>query len=155
MQILPIDESNIIPDITTIPEILQLQEPFVSIPPRIVRHFPARAAGENNVSLNINILGGGAVGVNTIEIGNCENIAVLDDLYNFSYKVKVVDTNITLTRTGQFTYVDDLGAYSLDLVDFYTGWRLTYLGSYFFNNSQTPKGLFTGLQNLSVIYINE
>lgn len=155
MQILPIDESNIIPDITTIPEIFQLQEPFVSIPPRIVKQFPLRLLGEDGASLDISIIGGGAVGVNTIGTTNCENIAVLDDLYNFSYMVKIVETDTILKRTGQFTYTDDLGNYTLELVDFYTGWSLTDSGPSLYNNSQMPKGLFTGFQNLSVIYINE
>jgi hypothetical protein len=156
MQILPIDDSNLIPEITTIPEIFQLQEPVISVPPRIAKLFPTRSEGEDNSFININMIGGGAVGVNTIGLPGCENIAVLDDLYNFSYKVKITEIDTILTRTGHFTYIDDLNTYTLSLVDFSTGWCLTdYNGLTYFNNNQTPQGLFTGIQNLSVIYINE
>lgn len=146
-----LDERKIIP--VDNPEIVCLKEPCVTIPPSIVNPFPIRSVGINNVSLNSSLIGGGVAGVNTFDIYKCENIAVLDDLFNFSYKVKVVETDTILTRTDHFTYVDDLGAYTLELVDFNIGWRLNYLGSYFYNNRQIPKGVFTGNQKLSVIYI--
>jgi hypothetical protein len=156
MQIFPIDDSNLIPEISTIPEIFQLQEPVISIPPRIAKLFPSRSSGEDNAFININMIGGGAVGVNTIVTANCGNIAILDDLYNFGYKVKIVETDTILTRTGHFTYTDDLNTYTLNLIDFSNGWYLTdYNNLTYYNNNQTPRGLFTGVQNLSVIYINE
>lgn len=155
MQILPIDDSNLIPEITTIPEIFQLQEPVISIPPRVANLFPSRSAGEDNAFININMIGGGAVGINTIGTPNSKNVAVLDDLYNFGYKVKILELNIVLTRTGQFTYTDDLNTYTLSLVDYSSGWSLTDYSYTYLNNSQTPQGLFTGVQNLSVIYTNE
>lgn len=155
MQIFPIDDNNLIPEITTIPEIFQLQEPVISVPPITAKLFPRRCSGEDSTSFNINMVGGGVVGVNTFNAPNCENIAVLDDLYNFGYKVKILETNTILTRVGQFVYADDLNTYSLSLIDYSSGWSLTDYNYTYLNNSQTPYGLFTGFQNLSVIYTNE
>lgn len=155
MQILPIDNSNIIPDITAIPEIFQLQEPVISVPPKTASLFPARLAEEDSAFININIIGGGVAGVNTIDTVNCKNIAVLDDLYNFGYRVKVIETDTILTRRGQFLYTDDLNIYTLSLIDYSSGWSLTDSNFIYTNNNQTPQGLFTGLQNLTVIYTNE
>jgi hypothetical protein len=158
MLIRPIDENNLLPSITEEPEIYQLQEPYVSLPPKVDNYFPERALGNDFSYFNINLIGGGVAGVNNIGTINCENIAVLDDLFNFGYKVKLVDSDDILTRVNDTTYTNDLSSIVLDLMSYDTGWRLTTTEpsiNFYYNFKFTPVGLFTGSQNLSVIYTNE
>jgi hypothetical protein len=152
--ILPLNENTLVPGITSVPEIFELEEPGISVYPPVTDPYPARKSGSDLIGLKVNVLGGSVAGVNTIEIPKCENIAVLPDLYNFGYKIKVVETNTILTRTGYFTYTDGLSSI-VQLTDYISGWTLNDGLTSYSNSSQTPIGLYTGVQNLSVIYINE
>jgi len=153
--IFPLDETSIYPTITSIPEVNKDKEPGGCTYPPITDVFPARASGKDDMGVNINLIGGSAAGVNVIQLPICENIATLPDLYNFGYKVKVVETDATLTRINYFTYADAFSANVLHLANYDTGWELTYNSNTYTNNNQTPIGLYTGVDNLSVIYINE
>jgi len=157
MLIRPLDENNLLPSITDEPEIYQLQEPYVSLPPKINNYFPTRAQGEDSSAININLIGGGVAGVNNIGTINCENIAVLDDLCNFGYKVKIQETGETLSRISRTTFTNEVSSLVLNLVSYDLGWQLTTVDPYniYYNNRLTPIGLFSGTQNLSVIYTNE
>lgn len=157
MLIRPLDENNLLPSITDEPEIYQLQEPYVSLPPKINNYFPTKTDSIDTSSINLNLIGGGVAGVNSIGTINCENIAVLDDLCNFGYKVKIQETGATLNRIGKTSYADSLSSVLLSLIDYDLGWQLTTTDPYniYYNNKQVPIGLFTGTQTLSVIYTNE
>jgi len=152
--IFPLDENTLVPGITSIPEVFDDEEPGVTVLPPITDPFAVRASGQDLVGIKVSALGGGVAGVNTIEIPKCENIAVLPDLYNFGYKVKIVETDTILTRVSNFTYSDGLSSI-IQLIDYISGWTLTDGVSSYSNSSQTPAGLYTGVQNLSVIYTNE
>ena len=153
--ILPLNETSVYPGITSIPEVNEDKEPGVEVYPPITDIFPVRSSGEDNMGVNINLLGGSVVGINIIQVPTCSNIATLPDLYNFGYKLKIIQTNTILTRTNYFTYTGSLSTNTIQLVDYNSGWTLTYNGSAFTNPNQTPNGLYTGIQNLSVIYIDE
>jgi len=158
MIIRPLDENNLLPSITDEPEIYQLQEPYISLPPKVSNYFPVRSTGEEQSFINISLAGGGVAGVNNIGTINCTNIAVLDDLYNFGYKVKILETNDILTRVATTTYTNELSSLVLSLINYTAGWQLvsTDADVTIYSNSRfTPVGLFTGVRNLSVIYTNE
>jgi hypothetical protein len=153
--ILPLNETSVYPGITSIPEVNEDKEPGVEVYPPITDIFPVRSSGEDNMGVNINLLGGSVAGINIIQVPTCSNIATLPDLYNFGYKLKIIQTDTILTRTNYFTYTGSLSTNTIQLVDYNSGWTLTYNGSAFTNPNQTPNGLYTGIQNLSVIYIDE
>lgn len=153
--IFPLNETSVYPGITSVPEVNNDKESGNNDYPPITDVFPARGSGADAIGININLLGGSAAGVNIIQVPICENIATLPDLYNFGYKVKIVETDTTLTRVNYFTYTDAFSANVLHLANYDTGWELTYNSNTYTNNNQIPIGLYTGVENLSVIYINE
>lgn len=152
--IFTLNENTLVPGITSVPEVFNDEEPGVSVLPPITEPFAARSSGIDLIGIKVGMLGGGAAGVNTIEIPKCENIAVLPDLYNFGYKIKIVETDTILTRVNYFTYSDGLSSI-IQLTNYISGWVLTDGIDTYSNNKQTPTGLYTGTSNLSVIYINE
>ncbi len=153
--ILPLDETSIFPSITSTPEVISDKEPGVYNYPVITDIYPVRSSGDDSMSVNIKLLGGSVAGVNTIEIPTCVNIASLPDLYNFGYKIRIIELGATLTRIAHFTYADSLSTSVVQLTSYESGWRIDYNSNIYNNNSLTPEGLYTGVSNLSVIYINE
>jgi hypothetical protein len=158
MLIKPLDESNLLSSVTDEPVIYQLQEPYVSLPPKVTNFFPVRSQGDDSCSININLIGGSAGGVNNNKTLNCSNIAILDDLCNFGFTVKVLDINTSLTRKSRTTFTDELSTVALNLINYDLGWQLIVSNPYtiHYNNRQVPIGSFSsGTQTLSVVYTNE
>ncbi len=153
--ILPLDETSVYPDITSTPEVISDKEPGVYNYPVVTDIFPVRSSGDDSMGINIKLLGGSVAGVNIIEIPTCINIASLPDLYNFGYKLKIIETDATLSRISHFTYADALSTNVIQLTSYDSGWRLDYNSNIYNNNNQTPEGLYTGVTTLSVIYLNE
>lgn len=149
----PLDTGcTIFPCVTSLP---LTGAPPLNEPPLPVINYPINLSAQDNIGININLIGGCAKGLDTCGEYSCINIAYLPDLYNFGYKLKIIQNNIILTRVSYFTYADILSTNIIQLSNCNLGWSLsTY--SYVLNNfSDTPNGLYTGLTSLSVIYINE
>lgn len=157
IQTLPLNETILIPGITAVPEVFSLQESYVAIPPVITNQFPTRTTGSSDAYVTMGIVGGGVAGINSSSTDVCSNIATLNDLYNFGYKVKINELNVTLERINTYSYASSLSSYTLVLQNFNTGWVLTNTisASTYQNNNIIPIGVYTGPQTYNIVYTNE
>lgn len=164
--ILPFDPNSIVPSVTALPDIYQLQEPFISIPPASYNFSPSNGDNDDAFNLKLSILGGSAVGINTETQFLCENIASKNDIHNFGYKVYIAELLSVLTRVEKYLYTDSLGTIRLYMNNPRVGWQIDRESYLYKNNDTKPIGVFNrdaiyGLEdpdyipNLTVTYFNE
>lgn len=97
---------------------------------------------------------GCAIGLNKCNTVPCENIATGYDLFNFGYKLSVIELNTILERVSAFAYADSTNTYQLKLTAFNEQWKFIDNSlNIFTGNAFEPIGGYTGLSPLSVIYV--
>lgn len=164
--ILPFDPTSISPSITAMPDIYQLQEPFISIPPVTYNFFPSNGDNTEEFNVKLSIIGGCAVGIDNSVLFPCANVATLNDIHNFGYSVYISELNTVLTRISKYQYTDTTSSVTAFMNTPSTGWYIQN-GSYLYKNSATkPTGVYDRdsefglddpdyIENLTVTYFNE
>lgn len=159
---LTFDASATLPTVGATVEPSNLYDPPYSIPQQLKGFSIPVALAKDTFGVAVNFYGGTCAGVNTVSALPfiCDNIANFYDLYNFGYYLKIVETNITLSRKSLFTYADELSTYVITLSNSNTGlgrWVLqdSISSVNLVNIGVTPNGSYTGAFNLSAIYVHE
>ena len=97
---------------------------------------------------------GSLAAINTCELTTCSNIATAYDLLNYGPALSVIQLNTILSRTTAFGYANSNHTLTLKLTAINDAWRLFYSSvNIYTGNTFEPTGSYTGITNLSVIYV--
>lgn len=119
-------------------------------------NYPAPA--ESTVTYNTRVLSymseGSLAAINTCELTTCSNIATAYDLLNYGPALSVIQLNTILSRTTAFGYANSNHTVTLKLTAINDAWRLFDSSvNIYTGNTFEPTGSYTGITNLSVIYV--
>ena len=130
-----------------------ITEPCLDANPRVI-NFNTLNIEESNGSRAYTYLSeGNTVGVDTCNITTCVNTATGIDLFNFGYKLSVIELNAALTRDNIFSYKNTSNTTTALLTAFGDPWKITSGVNTYIGSSAIPVGVYTGVSNLSVIYV--
>jgi len=96
---------------------------------------------------------GATVGVDTCNLTTCVNTATGIDLFNFGYKLSVIELDDTLERYDIFYYRNANSSITARLTAFGDVWKIKSGVNNYIGSSAIPVGSYTGISNLNVIYV--
>jgi hypothetical protein len=131
-----------------------LTEPCAGTSPNVINFNTTNFEEGDSSNIYGYLSEGNTVGVDTCNITTCINTATGVDLFNFGYKLSVIELNTTLERYDIFAYKNSSNTVTAYLPAFGDSWKITTGVNTYTSSSATPAGLYTGTSNLSVIYVS-
>jgi len=130
-----------------------ITEPCIDTIPRVINFNTTNIEESDGARAYAYLSEGNTVGVDTCNITTCVNTATGIDLFNFGYKLSVIELNAALTRDNVFNYTNTSNTITAKLTAFGDPWKITSGVNTYIGSSAIPVGAYTGVTNLSVIYV--
>jgi len=128
-------------------------EPCVDIIPRVINFNTVNIEETDESRAYTYLSEGTTVGVDACNNTTCVNTATGIDLFNFGYKLSVIELDASLIRTDVFRYSNSSNTITARLTAFGDPWKITSGVNTYIGSSAIPVGRYTGISNLSVIYV--
>jgi hypothetical protein len=130
-----------------------ITEPCVDTIPKVINFNTTNIEAADSSRVYNYLSEGATVGVDTCNITTCVNTATGIDLFNFGYRLSVIQLNTTLERYDIFNYKNTDGSITAKLTAFGDSWKIKSGVNNYTGSSAIPVGSYTGVSNLSVIYV--
>jgi hypothetical protein len=150
--IIPIDYNCLTFSCTSINPVC-IVEPCVDTLPRVINFNTVNIEQPDSGRVYNYLSEGATAGVDTCNISTCVNTATGIDLFNFGYKLSVLELNTSLERYDIFSYKNSDNTVTAKLTSFGDSWKIKSGVNNYIGNSAIPVGSYTGASNLNVIYV--
>lgn len=128
-------------------------EPCINTVPDVINFETANIEIRESADVFCYLSEGNTVGVDTCNLTTCVNVATGVDLFNFGYKLSVIELDKVLERNGAFSYKDSTNTVFATLTAIGDSWKIKTGTSTYSSNSAIPVGIYTGPTPLNVIYV--